>query len=43
MNFAGEGGLLRADAEGATTPETFRQMDRKGMVLWKAGLGHFVT
>lgn len=34
-----------AGAEGATAPETLRQMDRGGMTLWKADapVGHFTV
>jgi hypothetical protein len=46
MNPAGEFGVVvpamfgsGAGAEGATAPETLRQMDRRGRILWKAGSG----
>jgi hypothetical protein len=39
LNPAGETGCAvigEAGAEGATAPETLRQTDRRGMMLWKA-------
>jgi len=29
--------MKQAGAEGASTPQTLRPMDREGMSLWKAG------